>query len=69
MRRSRKNSNKTNGVQRRWLGLCQGCATISIPASAKDTRSEQIGKLKEHLSDQDVGQFNEVKRLKNGSAV
>ena len=60
--------NKTNGItQRRWLGLCNPelCDYLdSRIGKGYLSDLERIGKLKEHLSDQDVEQFNEVKHLK-----
>ena len=60
--------NKTNGItQRRWLGLCNPELCDYLDARIGKgylSNLELIGKLKEHLSDQDVEQFNEVKRLK-----
>ena len=60
--------NKTNGItQRRWLGLCNPELCDFLDARiGKGYLSdlEQIAQLKEHLSDRDVEQFNEIKRIK-----
>jgi starch phosphorylase len=60
--------NKTNGItQRRWLGLCNPELCDFLDARiGKGYLSdlEQIGKLKSHLSDRDIEQFNAVKRVK-----
>ena len=60
--------NKTNGItQRRWLGLCNPELCDFLDARVGKgylSDLEQIGKLKAHLSDRDVEQFNAVKRVK-----
>ncbi len=60
--------NKTNGItQRRWLGLCNPelCGYLDARIGQGYLSDlEQIGALKDHLSDADVEQFNEVKRMK-----
>ena len=60
--------NKTNGITpRRWLGLCNPELTNMVREKVgadflKDL--EQIGGLKNHISDETVAQFNAIKRQK-----
>ncbi len=60
--------NKTNGItQRRWLGLCNKELSGFIAeriGSGFITDLSEISKLKQHLSDNDVLAFNEVKQRK-----
>jgi len=60
--------NKTNGItQRRWLGLCNPelCEFLDARIGEGYLRDlDRIGALREHLSDDDVAIFNEVKRIK-----
>jgi starch phosphorylase len=60
--------NKTNGItQRRWLGLCNPelCDFLDVRIGKGYLSDlEKIGKLKAHLSDHDIEQFNAVKRVK-----
>lgn len=60
--------NKTNGItQRRWLGLCNPelCEFLDARIGAGYLGDlDRIGALRDHLSDDDVEIFNEVKRIK-----
>ncbi len=60
--------NKTNGItQRRWLGLCNAelCEYIDARIGKGYLADlERIGDLKNHLTDADIEEFNEVKRIK-----
>ena len=60
--------NKTNGItQRRWLGLCNPELCDYLDARiGKGYLSdlERVAALKQHLTDADIEQFNEIKRLK-----
>ena len=60
--------NKTNGItQRRWLGLCNPelCEFLDKRIGRGYLKDlERIGKLNEHLSDDDVRAFNDVKYRK-----
>ena len=60
--------NKTNGITpRRWVGLCNPELTAMVREKVggdfvKDL--ELIGKLKDHINDETVAQFNAIKRQK-----
>ncbi len=60
--------NKTNGItQRRWLGLCNPelCEFLDARIGKGYLGDlDRISALREHLSDEDVAIFNEVKRIK-----
>jgi glycogen/starch/alpha-glucan phosphorylase-like protein len=60
--------NKTNGItQRRWLGLCNPelCDFLDARIGKGYLGDlERISALREHLSDDDVVVFNEIKRMK-----
>ncbi len=60
--------NKTNGItQRRWLGLCNRelCNFLDRRIDGDYLKNlDCIGQLKQHLSDEDVLEFNEIKRTK-----
>ena len=60
--------NKTNGVtQRRWLGLCNPelCAFLDQRVGRGYLRNmDRISRLREHVADDDVIAFNQVKRTK-----
>ena len=60
--------NKTNGItQRRWLGLCNPelCEFLDARIGKGYLLDlDKLSALKEHLSDEDVMIFNEIKRLK-----
>ena len=60
--------NKTNGItQRRWLGLCNPelCAYLDARIGKGYLSDlDEIGALKNHLTNADIEQFNEVKRMK-----
>ena len=60
--------NKTNGITpRRWVGLCNPELTKMVSEKVggdflKDL--ELIGRLKEHINDETIAQFNAIKRQK-----
>ena len=60
--------NKTNGItQRRWLGLCNPELCEYLDARIGKgylTDLDKLETLKDHLSDEDVSIFNEVKQIK-----
>ena len=60
--------NKTNGItQRRWLGLCNPelCAFLDRRVNGDYLKNlDCIEALKQHLTDEDAEEFNEIKRTK-----
>lgn len=60
--------NKTNGItQRRWLGLCNPELAAMISSRIGDgfmTKLDEIEKLKRHIDDDMLREFNEIKHRK-----